>query len=100
MVNSLFNPQRLVGRETELEQIHRILTEDGDFLLVGAPGIGRRTLIRAAAQKVGARVLEIDCLRTTDANRFLRLLSDSLLEVFSNPKELALIQQWSNQHPF
>ena len=100
MVNSLFNPQRLVGRETELEQIHRILIEDGDFLLVGAPGIGRRTLIRAAAQKVGARVLEIDCLRTTDANRFLRLLSDSLLEVFSSPKELALIQQWSNQHPF
>jgi len=100
MLNSLLNPQRLVGRETELSKIHQILTKDDDFLLVGAPGIGRRTLIRAAAQKIGARVLEIDCLRTTDTNRFLRLLADSLLEVFSSTEELALIQQWSNQHPF
>lgn len=100
MLNSLLNPQRLVGRDTELSKIHQILIKDDDFLLVGAPGIGRRTLIRAAAQKVGARVLEIDCLRTTDANRFLRLLADSLLEVFASSEELALIQQWSNQHPF
>lgn len=99
MVNSLLNPQRLVGRATELEQIRQILTEDDDFLLVGAPGIGRRTLIRAAAQKVGARVLEIDCLRTTDADRFLRLLADSMMEVFTSPEELALIQQWSQSHP-
>lgn len=99
MVSSLLNPQRLVGRATELEQIRQILAEDDDFLLVGAPGIGRRTLIRAAAQQVKARVLEIDCLRTTDANRFLRLLADSIIEVFSSPEELALIQQWSHQHP-
>jgi hypothetical protein len=45
-------------------------------------------------------VLEIDCLRTTDANRFLRLFADSILEVFSSPEELVLIQQWSHQHPF
>lgn len=100
MLNSLLNPQRLVGRDTELSKIHQILIKDDDFLLVGAPGIGRRTLIRTAAQKVGARVLEIDCLRTTDANRFLRLLADSLLEVFASSEELALIQQWSNQQPF
>lgn len=99
MVNRLFISQRLVGRETELGQISQILTEDGDFLLVGAPGIGRRTLIRAAAQQVGVKVLEIDCFRTTSANRFLRLLADSILEVFSNAAELAFIQQWSTQQP-
>lgn len=99
MVNRLFISQRLVGRETELGQISQILTEDGDFLLVGAPGIGRRTLIRAAAQQVGVKVLEIDCFRTTSANRFLWLLADSILEVFSNSAELAFIQQWSTQQP-
>jgi hypothetical protein len=99
MVNRLFISQRLVGRETELGQISQILTEDGDFLLVGAPGIGRRTLIRAAAQQVGVKVLEIDCFRTTSANRFLRLLADSILEAFSNPAELGFIQQWSTQQP-
>lgn len=99
MANRLFISQRLVGRETELCQIRQILAEDEDFLLVGAPGIGRRTLIRAAAQEVGAKVLEIDCLRTTSANRFLRLLADSILEVFSSSAELEFIRDWSNQHP-
>lgn len=94
-----FAPQRLIGRDAELQQISQILAEDGDFLLVGAPGVGRRILIRAAAQQVGARVLEIDCLRTTSANRFLRLLADAIIEEFSSPEQLALIQQWSNQQP-
>jgi hypothetical protein len=99
MINSLFTPQRLIGRETELRRISQILTKDNDFLLVGAPGIGRRTLIRAAAQRVGAKVIEIDCLRTTSANRFLRLLADSILDVFSSPAELTLIEQWTQSHP-
>lgn len=100
MVNSLFIPQRLIGRQDELQTIRQILADDGDFLLVGAPGIGRRTLIRAAAQQVGARVLEIDCLRTTSANRFLRILADSITDTFSNSAELSLIERWSSQHPF
>ncbi|MBD3884626.1 ATP-binding protein [Phormidium tenue FACHB-886] len=98
-MQSLFNAQRLVGREAELCQISQILAEDGDCLLVGAPGIGRRSLIRAAAQQTQARVIEIDCFRTTSAARFLRLLADGIIEVFSSPTELALIQQWSHEHP-
>lgn len=98
-MNPLFVPQGLIGRETELQKISQILTQDGDFSLVGAPGIGRRTLIYAAAQQVGARVLEIDCLRITNATRFLRLLADGILEVFAKPAELALIQRWSIGQP-
>jgi hypothetical protein len=99
MVTSLFTPQYLIGRAPELRRISQILIEDDDFLLVGAPGIGRRTLIRAAAQQVGANVIEIDCLRTTSANRFLRLLADSIVDSFSSPTALALLEQWTHSHP-
>ncbi len=99
-MNHRFLPQRLIGRHAELQQMSRILSEDGDVLLVGAPGIGRRTLIHAAAVQIGARVLEIDCLRTTSTSRFLTLLADSIVEGFAHPAELALIEQWSTSHPF
>jgi hypothetical protein len=75
------------------------LAQDGDLLLAGVPGSGRHTLIRTAAQQVGTRVLEIDCLRATNAVRFLELLAEGLLEVFSDPTELALIQRWSTEQP-
>ncbi|MFM7426475.1 MAG: ATP-binding protein [Elainella sp.] len=95
MVNNLFTPPGLIGRASELQQITRILADDGDFSLVGAPGIGRRTLIYAAAQQIGARVIELDCLRITNAQRLLRLLASGLLQIFAQPEELGLIQRWS-----
>jgi hypothetical protein len=54
--------------------------------------------VRFAAQQVGARVVEIDCLRATDYARFLQLLSDAILSVFSRPMELSLIQSWIEPH--
>lgn len=68
-------------------------------MVAGIPGSGRRSLIRLAAEKIGARVLEIDCLRATTSSRFLELLAEGLLEVFSHPSELELIQKWSTGHP-
>ncbi|MEW6499241.1 MAG: ATP-binding protein [Cyanobacteriota bacterium] len=94
-----FVPQGLVGREQELQQVLQILVTDGDLVIAGVPGSGRRSLIRWAAQKVGARVVEIDCLRTTDGKRFLQLLAESLIAVFAAPEELALIEQWIELHP-
>jgi hypothetical protein len=88
MVNHRFIPQQLVGREAQQQQISQILSQDGDFFVVGV-----------AAQKVGARVLEIDCLRTTSASRFLHLLADGILEVFANAAELSFIQRWSTDKP-
>lgn len=99
MVANPFKPQELVGRQDELEQICSILGSDGDLLITGVPGSGRRTLIRCAAQAIGARVIEIDCLRTTDSNRFLKLLAEGIIAAFPDPSELALIQRWSTEHP-
>ncbi len=101
-----FNPSKLasalppmvVGRSAEVARVSEILRSDGDFLLTGVPGVGRRTLVRSAAQQVGARVVEIDCLRATDYARFLQLLSDAILSVFSRPMELSLIQSWIEPH--
>lgn len=99
MVANPFVPQSLVGREQELQQVLEILSADGDLLIAGVPGSGRRSLIRWAAQTVGARVLEFDCMRATDGERFLRLLAESLMAVFAAPEELALIERWIQSHP-
>jgi hypothetical protein len=72
---------------------------DGDMVLTGVAGSGRRSLISAAAQQVTARVLHIDCLRTTTSSRFLELLAAGFLEVFSDRAESDLIEQWSTAQP-
>ncbi|WP_088888784.1 ATP-binding protein [Leptolyngbya ohadii] len=95
MLDSTFASQPLIGRQAELQQISRILQDDGDLLLTGVPGSGRQRLIWSAAEQVGARVLRIDCMRATNAARFLELLAEGLLDVFSAPAELELIQRWS-----
>lgn len=83
MVNSPFVPPTLVGRADELQQISQILAQDGDLLLTGIPGSGRRTLLRAAAREVGARAIEIDCLRATNRQRFMELLAEGLVDAFA-----------------
>ncbi len=91
-------PPVVVGRSLELEQVGDILKADGDLLLTGVPGIGRRTLVRSAARQVGARVVEIDCLRATDYSRFLQLLGDAILATFSQPMELSLVRTYLEPH--
>lgn len=100
MIANPFVPNRLVGRQAELNQVRSILAADGDLLIAGVPGSGRRQLIHDAAQSVDARVIEIDCLRATDSQRFLNLLAEGILVAFKTAPELALIQQWSTLHPF
>ena len=99
MVLNPFTPQKLIGRQAELQQVSQILATDGDLLLAGIPGSGRRTLLRHAAHSVGARVIESDCLRATDSNRFLQLLTEGIIAAFQSSTELALIQQWSQEQP-
>ncbi|MBL1174012.1 ATP-binding protein [Pantanalinema sp. GBBB05] len=99
MVANPFIPEDLVGRQAELQQVSQILAADGDLLIAGVPGSGRRTVVRFAAQAVGARMIEIDCLRATDSNRFLHLIAESLLTAFKSSTELALIQRWSSNQP-
>lgn len=98
MTNS-FAPQSLICREAELGQVRQLLQKDSDFAVTGVPGIGRRTLIRTAAREIGSRSLEIDCLRCRNAGQFLKFLANGLTNAFSEPGELAKIQQWSLDQP-
>ncbi len=100
MVSHPFLTHQLLGRQQELAQVSQILLSDRDVLLAGVPGIGRRTLIRAAARDCGARVLELDCLRATNYERFLELLADAIIFTFESREELAFIDRWSKAHPF
>lgn len=99
MVVNPFTPKTLLGRQRELQQVSQILATDGDLLLAGVPGSGRQTLLRHAAQMVGARVIEIDCLRATDSNRFLQLLAEGVAVAFQAAADRELLQQWSQKQP-
>lgn len=99
MMNDAFKPQGLIGRQIELEQICQILAADQDLMLTGVTGSGRRSLIRYAAQQIGARVLEIDCLRATTSSRFLELLAEGMLHIFAASEERTLIQRWISTYP-
>src|ERR671932_2505398 len=39
-------PFQLVGRQAQFQRITQVLARDGDLLIVGVPGSGRRTLVR------------------------------------------------------
>jgi hypothetical protein len=98
LVNALALPPYLV-RKAEIQTVSQILAEDGDLMVAGVSGSGRRSLIQWAAQQVGARIINIDCLRATTSSRFLTLLAEGLLGVFATPQELNLIEQWTKEHP-
>ncbi|MDM9384772.1 ATP-binding protein [Chlorogloeopsis sp. ULAP01] len=86
----LSTPLELIGRSAEFQRIVEVLAEDGDLLIVGVPGSGRRTLVRGATSAVGAIVLEIDCIRATDGERFVQLLAEAINQSF----DAAQIQDW------
>lgn len=92
-------PSLLIGRSAELQQVSQIFEADGDLMVAGVPGSGRRSLIRQAAQAVGAKLIDIDCLRATTSSRFLELLAEKILEVVVNPTELAWVEQWLSHSP-
>lgn len=92
-------PPVLIGRAAELQQISQIFAADSDLMVVGVPGSGRRSLIGEAVQRLGGRLIDIDCLRATTSSRFLELLAEKILEVFSDPAELADLERWVKESP-
>ncbi len=88
----LSTPLELIGRSAEFQRIVEVLAEDGDLLIAGVPGSGRRTLVRRAALAVGVIALEIDCIRATDGERFVQLLAEAIAQSFDAVK----IQDWVN----
>ncbi len=99
MSTHLFIPSTLVGRQAEVAKICQILASDGDLLLAGVPGSGRRTLLRHAAQLMQCQMIEIDCLRATDSTRFLHLLAEGIMTTFSTPADLALVERICTASP-
>ncbi|MBN3909255.1 MAG: ATP-binding protein [Nostoc sp. NMS1] len=87
---NLSTPLQLIGRSQEFQRLVEVLAQDGDLLITGVAGSGRRTLVRKAAQEVGAIALEIDCIRAIDGERFVQLLAEAI----SQNWEPAAIQDW------
>ncbi len=98
MINP-FISQSLIFRAADQQQVCALLEKDSDFVVTGVPGIGRRTLVCNAAKQIGVRYLEIDCLRCRSASQFVRLLADSISDVFKASDELAKIYQWTQDQP-
>jgi len=87
-------PFQLVGRQAQFQRITQVLARDGNLLIVGVPGSGRRTLVRRAAQEVGVKILEVDCIRVTDGQRFVQLLCESIDQTFQCATVQALMREW------
>ncbi|WNN87569.1 ATP-binding protein [Gloeocapsopsis dulcis] len=82
----------IVGRSAQFQRIVEVLARDGDLLIAGVPGCGRRTLVRTAALEVGAIALEVDCIRAIEGRQFVQLLAEAISQNFDS----TLIQTWVN----
>ncbi|HLP87459.1 MAG TPA: ATP-binding protein [Nostocaceae cyanobacterium] len=91
---NLSSPLQLVGHSFEFQRIIEILAQDGDLLITGVPGSGRRTLVKGAAAEVNAIVLEIDCIRATEHQRFIQLLAEAISQNWEAKK----IQTWVQEN--
>lgn len=87
-------PFELVGRQGQFQRITQVLAHDGNLLILGVPGSGRRTLVRRAAQEVGVKILEVDCIRVTDGQRFVQLLCECIDQTFPSADAQALMREW------
>jgi hypothetical protein len=93
-LSDLSTPLELIGRPAQFQRIVQVLAQDGDLLIAGVPGSGRRTLVRQAALEVEAIVLEVDCIRATDGDRFVQLLCEALSQAFKSTAAQTLMQTW------
>ncbi|WP_287127602.1 hypothetical protein [Candidatus Cyanaurora vandensis] len=66
------------------EHTSQYLSKDGNLLLLGVPGSGRRQFIERAVTDIQGTVLYLDCLRATDRVRFVGLLAQSFLAGFGD----------------
>ncbi|MBD2139575.1 ATP-binding protein [Anabaena sp. FACHB-1237] len=89
-----YTPLQVIGRSVEFQRIIEILAQDGDLLITGVPGSGRRTLVKGAAEEVNAIILEIDCIRATESTRFVQLLLEAIIQNWETSK----IETWVNEN--
>lgn len=87
-------PFQLVGRQAQFQRIIQVLAHEGNLLIVGVPGSGRRSLVRLAAREVGVKILEVDCIRVTDGQRFVQLLCESINQTFLSTTAHTFMEEW------
>ncbi len=87
----------LFGRQTQFQEIIQALTQDKDVLIVGVPGSGRRTLVKRAANTIGTKIIEIDCIRATDGKRFVQLLWEGIKQACKSREAANLLQKWAKE---
>src|SRR5471030_1539348 len=66
-------PAALLGRDVELARLEALLSDGRSVAVVGEAGIGKTSLIRAAAQRAGVDVHEGGALATLAWTPFLAL---------------------------
>ncbi|OKH26813.1 ATP-binding protein [Hydrococcus rivularis NIES-593] len=93
-ISNISAPLDLFGRQVQFQQITQALALDRDVLIAGVPGSGRRTLVRRAAAAVGAKMIEVDCIRATDSKRFVQLLCEGISQGCKSPESIALLHKW------
>lgn len=93
-LSELSAPLELFGRQAQFQQITRALANDRDLLIAGVPGSGRRTLVRRAAEEVGAKTIEVDCIRATDGRRLVQLLCESISLAIKSQGAISFLREW------
>jgi hypothetical protein len=92
--SELSAPLELFGRQAQFQQITHALACDLDVLIAGVPGSGRRTLVRRAAEEVGAKTIEVDCIRATDGRRLVQLLCEAISLAIKSQGAIAFLREW------
>ncbi|WP_246199142.1 ATP-binding protein [Sodalinema gerasimenkoae] len=87
----------LFGRQAQFQEITQTLAKGKDLLIAGVPGSGRRTLVRRAALEVGAKVIEVDCIRATDGRRFVQLLCEGISQGVQSQEAIAFLEDWAGR---
>jgi hypothetical protein len=95
--SELSAPLELFGRQAQFQQITRTLARDRDLLIAGVPGSGRRTLVRRAAEEVGAKMIEVDCIRATDGQRLVQLLCEGISVAVKSQGAIAFLREWMSE---
>jgi hypothetical protein len=93
-LSELSAPLEVFGRQAQFQQITQVLAQDGDLLIAGVPGSGRRALVRRAAAAVGAKVIDVDCIRATDGQRLVQLICEGISQAVKSQVAIDFLRQW------
>ena len=83
------------GHIHEFYSVINCFQEDEDLLITGVPGSGRYTLVTQAIKKIGARLIEIDCIKATSELELTNLLIENIYKAFGKSYEEIINQKLS-----